>query len=696
MSTSRRSDATSGLFGYLVLLTAVFMLLEISFFIQRSGFYLADFKMVSLHLAIPAAILPGLIFFVAAQLCVHLAFVTFVWVCTRLIGGALQLRWKTTQTLGLVLWGLAIITIVLTNQHYFPNSKFSELINILFSDSVLEYLWIFFLALSFFIMLLVSFGCVAFLVRTVPVVTRVILGVIFVSSTAGFVGYHQHEVLDASTEAKPNIIIIGVDSLRPDYLGYMGGDNTPRMDDFLQSATIFAQALTPQARTFPAWISILTGLYPKNVNARYDLQARSEIRLAGPTLPQILLRAGYQTVFATDETRFSNIDESYGFEKIITPPVGFNDFLLGTLNDFPLSNLLINTGIGKWLFPNSYGNRPAYITYNPDSFLQMLKPMLSQARHKPLFFAIHFCLPHFPYFWASHAYNGSLNAALHYHYAVGRVDQQVGDLLELLAQDSVLKHSIVILLSDHGEALELHGDRATDRDMFIAGAANIKKRVPRFYPKSLQTEKINQSAGHGTDVMSLTQYHILLGIRTFGLAPTTAQLVPDTVTLMDIKPTLENLLGLAAGNSDGVTLTGYLYKKNPAPQRPENIFTESDFSPQAVRTVYPQMRNVLFEGIDFFKIDPVTTRLTVKPEMGSLIISSKQYADIAGSWMLALYPQSSSVMLPILLNLQTGQWTNDLTTSFAQHSPALKMLAAMQHFYGQELKPVENVTKSNL
>jgi hypothetical protein len=72
--------------------------------------------------------------------------------------------------------------------------------------------------------------------------------------------------------------------------------------------------------------------------------------------------------------------------------------------------------------------------------------------------------------------------------------------------------------------------------------------------------------------------------------------------------------------------------------------------------------------------------------MGQLIISSKQYADIYGSWILALYPQGPHTMMPILVNLVTGQWTNDLRTPFALKSPASHMLQALKTFYGDEIR----------
>src|SRR3989338_2547958 len=182
----------------------------------------------------------------------------------------------------------------------------------------------------------------------------------------GFIMHHKTAMADAATPEKPNIILIGIDSLRPDFLGFFGyAQISPHIDQFLDHATVFSESLTPLARTFPSWVSMLTGVYPKLNTIRTNLGDQSHLQF-NTTLPAILRQHGYKTIFATDETRFSNIDQRYCFDETVTPPIGFNDFLLGTLNDFPLSNLVVNTTLGKYLFPHTYANRAVFETYEPN------------------------------------------------------------------------------------------------------------------------------------------------------------------------------------------------------------------------------------------------------------------------------------------------------------------------------------------
>lgn len=675
----------SGLFTYLVTLTILFILLEISFLIQESNLYLGDCRLVSKHLAIPASVIPGIVFFIVAQLAVHVSFIVFIWALARLIGVALNCSWQKTQFIGFCLWVLGLITILLANQCFFPQSKFAGLtaafLPLWLAKSLLVLFGIVFLGAIFTAMVGLFFLSLHYL----TVFPSVII-ISFFIITSFTIFYSPHIVShDAAAATKPNIILIGIDALRPDFLGYFGyAKETSHIDKFLNHSTVFAEAITPIARTFPAWTSILTGEYPKKNGVRFNLADQNQLDLS-ETLPAILREQGYQTVFATDETRFSNIDKNFGFDVILTPPVGFNDFLLGTINDFPLSNLLVNSKIGQWLFPHSYANRSVYVTYQPDTFLNRLQSFLEKPREKPLFFAVHFCLPHFPYYWADYRLKNQ-KIANRYQAAVKRADAQVGAFIALLKQQHVLEHSIVVMLSDHGEAMELFGDRVTEANLFIPGASNKKNVVPHFYPPSYDTEAVNQSAGHGTDVLGLSQYHSLLAFRLHGMGIKN-QIAPVSglVSLLDIKPTILHLLNIKSQKIDGYSLVSAISGKTEISAVKKDFFVESDFSPQSIRSVHPEARKILFEGINFFRIDPVTARLIVKNSMGEMIISSKQYADFYDSWVLALYPQNKKGMTPILVNLKTGQWTDDLTTSFAKNSPAQHMLQALKKFYGKDI-----------
>ena len=144
---------------------------------------------------------------------------------------------------------------------------------------------------------------------------------------------------------------------------------TPNLDRFLAKADLFRDTTTPLARTFSSWMAILTGRAPTVTGARFNLAERSSVK-ANPTIGDVLQKSGYRTVYSTDEVRFANIDESYGFDQVVTPRIGASDFIIGTYNELPLASLVINTRIGKWLFPFSYANRGVATMFEPGTYAQ--------------------------------------------------------------------------------------------------------------------------------------------------------------------------------------------------------------------------------------------------------------------------------------------------------------------------------------
>lgn len=676
---------TGGLFFYLLFLTGFFFLVEISFFIQCNKAYLSDFHWVTNSLHIPVTIIPGVLYFIGAQLLVHFVYCLLIVFITSQIAQFIKLASNKQVYLGTYLWCIGIVTILVANQYYFPNSKFSGLSSLIFFHPVLTKIT--FVVLSLIFSGLVLLSIIFFLMRSAGKARIFYLMTGVVLSCAPFYFKVKAPLTSPATAEHPNIILIGVDSLRPDFLSYFGHDKTtPFFDKFLQQSVVFSESITPLARTFPSWSTILTGLHPRENGVRSNL-APHHSPLITKTLPGILRQHGYQTILATDETRFSNLDENYGFERLVTPPIGLNDFLLGSFNDFPLSNLLVNTSLGKWLFPHSYANRPVYFTYNPDSFLTLVQPILEEQQTKPLFLTIHFCLTHYPYMWSGLS-AGPLSIIERYDQSVSRVDKQLNKFFGMLQANHLLDHAIVVLLSDHGEALELPGDRITEKDLFISAKKSV---IPRFYPPSLDDEAINQSAGHGTDVLGLPQYHTLLAFRLFGVGQQQQRIIPGIVSMSNIKPTILELIHLSEIEPQppkilSHSLVSLINGSQISINWNEHLFLESDYTPEAIRTVYPETRKVLLEGVQLFQVNPTTTRLTLKEAMYAKIIHSKQYADIYQDWMLALYPQNKNLRMPILINLKSGQWTNDLQSDFARRSPASIMLRELKTFYGDDLK----------
>jgi arylsulfatase A-like enzyme len=428
--------------------------------------------------------------------------------------------------------------------------------------------------------------------------------------------------------SSPNIILIGVDSLRPDVVGSAGRafGVTPNIDLFLrEGAHHFSDTVTPLARTFPAWTSILSGRYPRRTGARENLVSLTALE-PFDSMAKLLRERGYHTILATDEVRFSNIDESFGFDRVIAPTMGAADFLLGKANDFPLSNLLANTRLGGWLFPATYANRAAAHVYRPQTFIDRLQSSLDI--RSPTMLAVHFTLPHHPFHWAdpgNTVFDPATDRAYQYLDSVIAADAQFGALMKMLDESGALQNAIVILLSDHGEALG-----QPSNDALLSGA------VAR---DMLDGTRISLH-GHGSSVLSPHQYAVLLAIRGYGASELPAARVhPEPVSLVDIAPTVLDLAGIEAPPADGLSLRPLLSVDGGPPRFAQRLrFTETGFRTPLLAAGDFDERGVLGEAAAYFRMNKDNARFEVRPELMPVLLADKERAVLSSDWLLASVP----------------------------------------------------------
>lgn len=388
-----------------------------------------------------------------------------------------------------------------------------------------------------------------------------------------------------------NIILIGVDSLSPNVFE-ISKSLLPNMNKFVQAAKVFQHAYTPLARTCPSWTSILTGQTPAQHGAYFNLRDINKVDKTS-LVTRKLQEHGYQTIFALDERRFCNLDESYFFDQIVGPKAGVLDFLIQPLNDTPLTNLALQIPESSLFFPYSRINTASYSNYDSDGLLQAIKSGIDTK--KPLFLAVHFESAHFPYLTArtpvdlkhDNQFISRQSAALHL------VDQQIGKLFTLLNQQGALDNALVIFLSDHGEALgEIENIHYKD-----------KKTMPYSY-------------GHGTNIISDWQTRAMLAIAEYKNGnvishPTTIQ---PNISFINLKEIIENY----ATNGNVII-----------PVSDKECFTLETgfrlFSVENYNTVNPQ--NVAAEGAKFYTVNS-QGRMMMREDMLKQLIASKDL----GAW----------------------------------------------------------------
>lgn len=683
-----QNQIKSSLFFILVSLTILFILAQVSFFIVHysvTDLFDTLIRNAAATKILNKVILLPMLIYVMLQIFAYGVIVAWLWFITISISYWLKFSFFTTYIFGVFCWVLAVAAILGFNSEYYPHSFFA----------------IFPTQLNFLIVaLLLFFTFIAYIpyfyYKKFRVLGSFFLGVGFLVLLGFYFDNIGFPIKHNQTNQKPNIILIGLDSFRPDFTRFYGNSiiHTPNVDAFLQSSTSFTYAYTPLARTYPSWVSILTARYPLHNHARVNLMDPTSTLLL-PTLPKRLKEIGYQTIYATDENRFSNINQEYGFDYVIGPGMGINDFILGNLSDFPLNNLLLKVPFAYVLFPYQYANRAAAATYYPEHFLHLLQSRLYKRSDQPLFIAIHLCLTHWPYFWGNDGKYNQNNSLQNYQNSIEKMDVLFGKLMRILKDEGLLQHTMVFVLSDHGTTLGMPDDRLIDKKYYTGK----KERLNLLSVNKLSSSNqytLNTSYGQGTDVLSLKQYHTLLAFRGYGIGFPVKR-IENVASLLDITPTILEYLKLKPiEDSDGVSLF------HPMINRALFFETADHFS--EIETDDIKVNQVLKKRIQFYQINHSNGLIFVNNASAERIIRSKQRAILLDDWLLAYYPmQLKTILKPInknqlglklqqdppflvFINTKARTWTIHLLTDENTNAPFPILLRELYAFYASEIE----------
>jgi len=232
---------------------------------------------------------------------------------------------------------------------------------------------------------------------------------------------------EAADVARPNIVLITIDTLRSDRLGCYGYSlaDTPNIDRLAADGIRFKTAVAQVPLTLPSHATILTGTLPTVHGVRDNVGYK-----LGPeqrTLGELLKSAGYVTAaFVGSYVLNSRFGLNQGFDRYDDVPLG-NSSGVVNLNEL---------------------ERPAAEVV--DKTIAWLKT----ARANPFFVWVHLYDPHDPYRppepfgtrFKSRPYDGE----------VAYCDQQTGRLVAFLKNQGLYDRSAIVLTSDHGESFGEH------------------------------------------------------------------------------------------------------------------------------------------------------------------------------------------------------------------------------------------------
>lgn len=280
---------------------------------------------------------------------------------------------------------------------------------------------------------------------------------------------------------KPNILLIGIDTMRADHLSCYGyGKNTsPNIDRLAGDGVQFRKAFAQSSWTKPGFATILTSLYPSSHRA---IGKADRIPQGVTTLAEVLKGQGYITAGFADNV---NVSEVFGFNQ------GFDYFLYlkpnyffraseaaADLTVYEQLRLIRERFLAKTKYVQNYYQSAEVVNRHVLAWLQANKD-------ERMFLFVHYMDPHDPYF--VHPYNGVGYARVSmpnpdpkwadtfgatYDGEVAYVDQYIGALLDWLRREGLYDKTLVVLTGDHGEEFYehkgwWHGDTLYDEQIHI-------------------------------------------------------------------------------------------------------------------------------------------------------------------------------------------------------------------------------------
>lgn len=530
---------------------------------------------------------------------------------------------RGSRRYGLLFVLLTVLVACMWNRLLYPTSRAIESVELLMvQDASLAFLWG-----SSFIVVSVFLAALAKLAMQHIGVTAVAASLIGVVSLMPF----RPEVTENT--AQPDVIILGVDSLRKDFVyahGFPSRELTPTINELMDEMVVVDGATTPLARTFVSYMSLLAGSNPPVHGVRFNLFPWDDIKET-KFISRQLAEHGYQTILAMDESRFANFPPMLGFEKVIIPKQGVMDFALGSYYDLVVTNLILEAPYVGPLVSYVFGNRAAYRTYSPRHHVQkVLRTLRSSDRSRPMFLISHFCLPHWPYLAGSlwfkddfEYYNrlpGYEDVPVSYFRALAAADGQLSAVLSGLKEAGRLDNALVFLISDHGESFNLRRDEIHDMD--------------RGIPMG--------SFGHGGFVLSVEQNSIVMGFQYYknGIGQMAPRTVKMDSSIIDIAPTIDDVLfGSIAGYEGKSLLQGLISSSPDGEAEPRLLFVESGIRSAGVERAVIDEKEVAEEMAYLYRVTS-DLRFEVKPDFIVPQLALKQRAAVYGGMVVAAMPRA--------------------------------------------------------
>jgi arylsulfatase A-like enzyme len=306
--------------------------------------------------------------------------------------------------------------------------------------------------------------------------------------------------------ARPNIVLVVVDSMRPDHMTQMGYglETAPFLTQMSKEGAVFRTAYSTSSWSAPATASLITSLYPVQHGVHLGLLATETLQAIDPsvtlnrlpdgvtTMAEALKQAGYSTWGVSDDV---NVGHEMAFDQ------GFDRFE----HMRELGAPRVNAVASSWA-SELRGSRPYFL------YLHYSDPRRPYTARAP---------------WYKPKYREREDRISAYDSEISYVDSCIAELHDLLGWE---RDTWVIVTAPHGEELGDHGEWYHGRTLYRE-VLNVPLIVS--FPEGYARPR-----------------HVL-----------------DPVSIVDVHPTVRAIAGLPADPGDqGVSLLPLVRNEGALPE----------------------------------------------------------------------------------------------------------------------------------
>ena len=239
-----------------------------------------------------------------------------------------------------------------------------------------------------------------------------------------------------------NVVVVMLESVRADATSVYSSDlsNTPFLADLSRESLVVDQMYAVVPRTSAAWVAILAGRYPANIEVTRRWAESAGRQPFEPSLPAFLRAQGYTSgYFSTATLHYENnadVIRALQFDKAVTReeiPAPAS----GAVSPFGWEDHANLEPINRWLDERSTQGSPFLLT------------VMTNVGHYPYIV---------PPGVVHRDYPSRNSMHLKYLNCIRYIDDYLRDLVDALRKRNLLENTVLIVLGDHGEEFFDHGN----------------------------------------------------------------------------------------------------------------------------------------------------------------------------------------------------------------------------------------------